>query len=134
MACSRRSNDGDSTSNFPWTTFIESIGSIMSGTRPEEALNLFAALAIVAAAALMWRRLPPAYTAYVVVTAVVIWFREAQWTPLMSADRFVLPAFPLFVLLALAGRRAWTNRVILGAFVPAQLVLFVVFAHFGFVG
>ncbi|HZO35740.1 MAG TPA: mannosyltransferase family protein [Solirubrobacteraceae bacterium] len=72
-------------------------------------LELFAALvAAVPALIGVWRRLPPAYGAYVVVALALPLSWPVEPQPLMSLPRFELALFPLFLWLgwwAVRGRR-----------------------------
>jgi Dolichyl-phosphate-mannose-protein mannosyltransferase len=119
----------------PWTGLVDSFKVAFSGTHPEEWLNIAFALALLFSIPLMARRLPWSYTAYALASVVPILFREAGATPLASVARYVLPIFPLFVLIAVAGRRPWVDRVVTVAFplvLTFELVVFV--CYYLFVG
>jgi hypothetical protein len=108
-----------SSFGHPATTFMDSTRVVLHSLwdRPFEFLNLVAALLLTVSLPLMFRRgVRPSYMAYAAVSAAGIWWRESAFTPLLSADRFVLVVFPLFVLLALAGRRAWLHQLVICLF------------------
>ena len=119
---------------LPWVAIVDSVQTIAAGTHPEEILNLVAAVALIVAIPFMVRRMPLSYVAYAAAMVPVVAFRTATTSPLMSADRYVLVVFPLFILLAIAGRRTWVNRMVLSLFATSLAVLTVVFVHDGFIG
>ena len=51
-----------------------------------------------------------------------------------SSARYLLSVFPVFVLLALAGRRTWVDRVVLVTSPVLLGALTAHFAHFAFLG
>ena len=118
----------------PWTVLGDSLRAIASGGHPEELLNLLALLAAVSSLPFMARRLPPAWTALAVVWVMPLLLRENQYSPLMSASRFLLVTFPLAVLLARAGASPRVHRLVT-TLSPALLVLlFANFVRFHLVG
>lgn len=92
---------------MPWVSISRSIGVILDGSRGPEVLNLAAVGLLVAGCVAMVRRLPFSYTAYAVASIPVLCFRTADFSPLMSASRYVIVVFPLFVIAALLLRRTW---------------------------
>ena len=118
---------------FPWQAIVDGFRVAWSSNGIEW-LNLAAVLGLLAAVALMWRRLPPSYTVYGAAMVIPLGFREGLTTPLQSDARYALVIFPLFVLLAMAAQRRWVHYVVLAAFVPLLDVLFVLFAGYAFIG
>lgn len=118
----------------PWTALHDSLHTLLAGGHPEEALNLVSSLALVMALALMWGRVPGSYVVYALVSAVPILCRESLVTPQESSARYALTIFPLFVLLALAGRRMWVDRLVLVTFPVLLGALMVAFSHWVFLG
>jgi len=118
----------------PWTALHDSFRTVLDGGHSEEALNLASSLALVVAVPLMWGRLPASYTAYAAVSILPIVCRESLVTPQESSARYLLSVFPVFVLLALAGRRTWVDRVVLVTSPVLLGALTAHFAHFAFLG
>jgi mannosyltransferase PIG-V len=118
----------------PWTALHDSFRTVLDGGHPEEALNLVSSLALVIAVPLMWGRLPGSYVAYAAVSILPIVCRESLVTPQESSARYLLSVFPVFVLLALAGRRAWVDRLVLVTFPVLLGALTAHFTHFAFLG
>jgi hypothetical protein len=104
----------------PWTAIHESIQTIAAGTHPEEILNLAAVVLLAGAIPFMWRRLPAPMTAYALVSIPVLCFRTAAYSPLMSAGRYLIVVFPVFVLLASMTRRWWVHGLLLA---PSALLM-----------
>jgi hypothetical protein len=118
----------------PWTALHDSLTTVRDGGHPEEVLNLVSSLALVVAVPLMWGRVPGSYLAYAAVTILPIVCRESLVTPQESSARYLLAVFPVFVLLALAGRRVWVDRMVLAGFPVLLGALMAHFAHFAFLG
>jgi hypothetical protein len=118
----------------PWTALHDSLRTVLDGHHPEEALNLVSSLALVISVPLMWGRLPASYLAYATVSILPIVCRESLVTPQESSARYLLSVFPVFVLLALAGRRIWVDRVVLALFPVLLGALTAHFVHFAFLG
>ena len=118
----------------PWTALHDSVRTVLDGGHPEEALNLASSLALVIAVPLMWGRLPGSYLAYAAVSILPIVCRESLVTPQESSARYLLSVFPVFVLLALAGRRAWVDRLVIVTFPVLLGALTAHFTHFAFLG
>jgi Dolichyl-phosphate-mannose-protein mannosyltransferase len=118
----------------PWTALHDSLVTVLRGGHPEEALNLASSLALVLALPLMLGRLPASYAAYTAVSLLPIVCRESLVTPQESSGRYLLAVFPVFVLLARAGRRPWVDRLVLATFPVLLGALVADFAHFGFLG
>jgi hypothetical protein len=118
----------------PWDALHDSLHTVISGGHSEEALNLASSLGLVVAVPLMWGRLPASHLVYALVSVLPVVCRESLVTPQESSARFLLTVFPVFVLLALAGRRPWVDRLVLVTFPVLLGALVAHFAHFGFLG
>jgi hypothetical protein len=118
----------------PWTALHDSMRTVFDGGHSEEVLNLASSLALVVTVPLMWGRLPASYLAYAAVNVLPIVCRESLVTPQESSARYLLTVFPVFALLALAGRRAWVDRLVLVTFPVLLGALVAHFAHFAFLG
>jgi hypothetical protein len=118
----------------PWTALHDSMRTVLDGGHPEEVINLVSSLALLVAVPLMWGRLPASYLAYAAVSVLPIVCRESLVTPQESSARYVLTVFPVFVLLALGGRHAWVDRLVLVTFPVLLGALVAHFAHFAFLG
>jgi hypothetical protein len=102
--------------------------------RAIEAMNAVALLGATVVALLGARRLPIAYTLYVLPSLGILYCRAMFFSPLMSASRYVLVLFPCFMVAAswLAPHpRIAAALLVLG--VALELVLFQYFARWGFV-
>jgi hypothetical protein len=118
----------------PWATLQDSWHTVLSGSHPEEAFNLGAALFLMISLPFMWRRLPWEYVAYTAVLIPVVICREGFLSPLMSAARYVVVMFPLFVLLGVASKRAWLDRALTVGLPPLMTLLFIFYVRYGFAG
>jgi hypothetical protein len=126
-----------STFGDPLETLRRSLAIVAASlsSRPFEVLNLAAVtVAALSVPLLVLRRLPWSYVAYTAANVLAMLWRESAFTPLLSADRFIVVVFPVFVLLALAGGRAWVDRFVLASFAPLQAVMFFHYAQYMFVG
>src|SRR5262249_39058494 len=85
-----------------WGGFLESNG-----------YNLLAALLGLALAATAFFKLPLSYSAYLLALVVFPMLSPSQPLPPFSMPRFLVTAFPLFVVLAMLGRRPWVHVAIL---------------------
>jgi hypothetical protein len=118
----------------PWTAIADSVQMVINGTHAEEPLNLIAALLAIAAVPLMIRRVPWSYVAYAAVMIIPLCFREAFFSPLESTARYAAVDIPLFVILAVAGRRMWVDRLVLAVFPAVMTFNLVQFSLYHFVG
>ncbi len=114
-----------------WTALADSVRVVQLGRRPEEIFNLASVTLLMAAPPFMFARLPLSYAAYAAAMLVPVTFQEAAATPILSAARYLTVVFPLFVLLALWGRRDWSDRAILAGSPAVMGALFVYVVHFG---
>lgn len=97
---------------WPWTSLLDSAHTVIAGGHPEEPTNLAFALLLLVAVPLMCFRVPWSYVAYAAVSIIPVVFHETPVTPLGGAARYALVVFPIFVLLALAGRKTVIDRAI----------------------
>lgn len=118
----------------PWKVLSDSWSAITSGGHPEEVFNLGAVAMLIVSIPLMWGRLPREYVAYAAALVPVLLTREVFSSPLGSAARYVVVVFPLFVVLAMAGRKPWVDRALIATFAPLMTLLFVFYVHYGFAG
>jgi hypothetical protein len=114
-----------------WTALSDSLRVVQLGRRPEEVFNLASVVLMLIALPFMFARLPLSYSVFAAGMLVPVAFQEAAATPLLSAARYLTVVFPLFVLLALWGRRDWLDRAILAASPVMMGALFVYVVHFG---
>lgn len=91
-------------------------------------LNAGAFLAVLGLVPFIWRRLGEGYALYVLVLLVV-----PASSGLQSMIRYVLPMFPVFILLGWWGRRPGLDRALLATFAVLLGVLTVIFANWVFV-
>jgi hypothetical protein len=98
------------------------------------------ALALVTTAAMAWfvRRdqlvfplIALAITAY--ITSFPTMFKHDIPYPLLSSSRLGLELFPVFMMLGVAGRRPFVDRLLLAVFLPVQGILAARFLHSGWV-
>ena len=76
-------------------------------------------LAFVALVVAMWRRLPARYSLYCAALLLVVLPLPAHnWLALSSNMRYMLGAFPIFLLLARWGRRDIVDRAIWAVSLP----------------
>jgi Mannosyltransferase (PIG-V) len=119
---------------------IEACGELFTGSHdtfesPLAKLALFAALALAVVALVgIFRRLPLAYGAYVLVALFPP--LSTPWTehPLMSLPRFLAVLFPVHMWLALQTEGRGRFWLVLGAFAAMLVFLTVKFATWGWAG
>ncbi|MCL6107188.1 MAG: glycosyltransferase family 39 protein [Actinobacteria bacterium] len=77
-------------------------------------MNLAFTLPFLGLAVAAFRRLSPAYAAYGLASLLLPLSLPSAFVPLLSMPRFVLAAFPLFILLALWGEeKPWFDRLLM---------------------
>jgi hypothetical protein len=103
--------------------FTEAGGDPMAAAWHNVELFAFLLLAVVGVVG-VWRRLPRAYGAYVVVALTLPLSFPVGPQPLMSLPRFLAVLFPLFMWLALVCRRSRRRRAFVLALLSAGLVAF----------
>lgn len=91
-------------------------------------LNMGAVLAVLAMVPFIRRKFGAGYALYVLI-AVLVPLASAA----MSAIRYVLPLFPVFILLGWWGRRPTVDRTLLAVFAAGLGVLTVIFVNWVFV-
>lgn len=80
-------------------------------------INFIFALAFLGLCVASFWRLPLAYSAYALVVLLLPLSTPSTYVPLFSMPRFMLTAFPLFILLALwGGKREWVDRLVTVSF------------------
>jgi hypothetical protein len=97
---------------WPWVSIHDSVLTVAAGGHAEEPLNLAFALLLLVSVPLMAWRLPWSYVAYAAVSIIPVVCREGLVTPLAGAGRYTTVVFPVFVLIALAGRSGVLDRII----------------------
>ena len=104
-----------------------------SWDKPEAFIDLGAVLLAFATLAFMIRRVPWSYVVLTAASLLALMVQEDVNEPLSSDSRYVLVIFPVFVAMALWGRRSWVDRLILVSFAPLLGVAMFHYAHFRFV-
>ena len=80
------------------------------------------------------RLLPLAYTLFALAVVLLPLFGPTRLKPLMSMPRFILAAFPIFIVMALVSdRRPWLRVLLLAACLVGLVFLTVRFAGFWWV-
>lgn len=90
---------------LPWMVIIDSVRFSLSRGNPVEPTNLL--LLLVFTGATIWGigRVPLSYTLISAPQLLLLLTRETYHSPLMSVSRLLIVIFPVFIVLALAGRR-----------------------------
>ncbi len=91
-------------------------------------LNVGAVLAVLATVPFIWHKLGEGYAIYVLILILVPISSAAQ-----SVIRYVLPLFPVFIMLGWWGRRESVDRVVMATFAILLGVLTTIFVNWGFV-
>ena len=112
----------------PWTSVLNSFHKIATATNSQTVANqmlelVFTAL-MVAVLIAGFRRLRPAYVAYMALSILV----PLCTSSLMSMPRFALVLFPMFAILALWGARPSVNNAIVAFSLPLLGLFTVLFA------
>lgn len=89
----------------PWVVLAASWQYVRAHADAVEALNLAFVVAFAALLTVGLRRLPRLYVLYAAPQLLLVAVHENSGQPLLSALRYLLVLFPVFTLLALAGRR-----------------------------
>lgn len=117
--------------DFFWNPLLQAIKTILTNSSFSfvTILNLLDILFIaipVTALALGWRRLPLHYNAFALASILFyLSFPVTAFNPLASQPRYLMQAFPIFIVLAAWGKRADFDRVYI-ATASALLALFVI--------
>jgi hypothetical protein len=118
---------------LPWDALSQSVQMIIATGSTSEALNLAALLLFTVGAIVGLWLLPFSYSLYVIPQLLLLATRTMYFSPLMSASRYVLPLFPIFILLALYTKSRWQRLRILIVFVLLLSYYFYSFVHWNFV-
>ncbi len=115
----------------PWTSLWHAYTVFAIGFRHNEpsiianqAIEVAFTLLMIGIAIAGFRRLRPSFTAYMALSILV----PMSTSSLMSMPRFALVLFPMFVLLALWGGKAWVNNAIVAFSLPLLGLFTVLFA------
>ncbi len=121
----------------PWTTLAMAVQAL---PHQPDAIFLFRALVDLAAVLFIAgvivvgaRRLPPGDTAYCAAVWVLALVYPANNWPLQSDARYMLAAFPCFLMLAMAGRRRWVHLLLAGSFGVLLLLMTQYFVRGGLI-
>ena len=93
-------------------------------------LDVLMTLVFLPLALLTVRLLRPTYSVYTLLTFLI----PLATGSLGSMTRYVLMLVPCFILLAVWGRRAWVDRLVLGLFLPLLGYFTIMFCHWYFAG
>lgn len=93
----------------PWEVLAASVSWAIEKGDPLQALNATALVGFGGLTLLGARRLPASYTLFAASQILLLAVR-LQPTPLTSTTRYLLVLFPVFVVLAVVGRRRWFDR------------------------
>lgn len=112
----------------PWVSVVHAFHIVTTAKTPLVAANQlieigFTILMIGVLAAGL-RRMRPSYSAYMALSILI----PMSTSSLMSTPRFALVLFPMFVLLAIWGGRAWVNNAIVAFSLPLLGLFTVLFA------
>ena len=91
-------------------------------------LNLSAFLCVLGISPFIWRRLGEGYALYVLILLLV-----PASSALQSMIRYLLPMFPLFILLGAWGRNGWLDRTLIVTFTLFLGVLTAIFVNWIFI-
>jgi hypothetical protein len=112
----------------PWVSVWHSIKLIGSSHTPTtvagQALELGFTALMIGVLAAGFKRLRPSFVAYMALSILV----PMSTSSLMSMPRFALVLFPMFIILALWGGRAWINNAIVAFSLPLLGLFTVLFA------
>lgn len=100
---------------LPWVAIWRSLTVVVTRFDAPELINLLAVILLLCSLPLMLRRLRPADTAYAGASALVILCHVGGYSPLMSALRFTVTIYPVWLLLGTLIQKPRTlRRVALG--------------------
>jgi len=84
----------------PWTGIVSTIQLLRNGRgQLSDAVNLFAATIFIVLTLASWARLPRTYALYSSLVILVVLLKVGEIEPLLSASRYLLAAFPAFIVL-----------------------------------
>ena len=104
----------------PWEVLQRSWQQIVGRNDGTELLNLVLVCAVVVACVAGWRYLRPAYIVFTALQLLPILIHTSYISPLESTSRYLLVAFPAFLLLGRLGEQAWAHRAVLYGFLMLQ--------------
>ncbi|MBM3123980.1 MAG: hypothetical protein FJZ87_02780 [Chloroflexi bacterium] len=117
-----------------WNLIVASSRILQGWLWQENLIELFFSLLFIVLTVDIWKRLPRIYGIYSVCLMVLFLSRLGAPQPLSSMARYVLEIVPAFMLLALWGREARLNRIILYPSWMGLLFFSAQFAIWGWVG
>ena len=119
---------------LPWETYVYAIQTLLSGQFTFiDFLNWAVTTIFLVLLAWGWRKIPLEYNLYTAFSLLIILSRIVETQPLISMSRYSLTLFPMFFILALAGKNAWTRRIIIYTFISLNLYLSAQFFSWGWV-
>lgn len=119
----------------PGWNIIMAVRQIWAGIYPvTNSLDLFFTLLFIGGAIAVAKQMPKVYVVYTLSFMALYLFRIAAVYPLLSNSRYVLVLFPVFMLAAHWGEKAWVNRLILYTSWTGLIFLAAEFAIWGWVG
>ena len=117
----------------PWEAFLEYLTAPVvahAGGGSRSLVDLAFTVLLLALAVVSWRLLRPSYAAFCTVTLLALFASGS----LMSMVRFGVSLFPLFIVLAIAGRRRWFDRTYLVTSTGLAGLFMALFAQWYWVG
>jgi hypothetical protein len=117
----------------PWEPFVEYLTTpivLHAGGGSRSVVDLAFTVLLLALTAASWRLLRPSYA--VLCTVVMLGLLASG--SLMSMVRFGVSLFPLFIVLAIAGRRQWFERSYLVTSIGVAALFMAMFAQWYWVG
>jgi Gpi18-like mannosyltransferase len=119
----------------PWENYIYALQTLASAHFTiADVLNWLVTTIFVVLLVIGWRKLPVEYSLYAVASIVVLTMRLVDTQPLNSMARYALTLFPVFILMGMWGKDAWTQRAIVYPSFPLALFLSAQFVMWGWVG
>ena len=98
---------------FPGHDLFTAVGQMVAGGAPFTLFfDFLCAILLLATTIIAFRRLPKIYGLYSAMLLFFMLLPASNLKPLYSFSRYALAFFPNFMLLGLAGRRPWPNRLI----------------------
>lgn len=103
---------------LPGTDLLVALRSVLTGSGPRAGefsllLDLVSLLFISVTTVLAFRHLTPAFGLYCAALLLFMLLPTSDLKPLYSFSRYALAFFPSFMLLAVAGKKGWSHRLIL---------------------
>ncbi len=139
LAFAHHQQDWQLALEWPWQTLGDSLSALWmappdSFFQAHNLLELGGLTLCVGLSAAGWRRLPRSYTLYTVAVVLLVLLVPAHTRlPLTSFLRRLVVLFPLFIVLALEGRRPWVHTLYLCGATSLLTLFTVVYLNGGFV-